>query len=200
VRSSAFVLRIHDRKVIKISSISKFYNACEIYITCYSSNKLFTRAKCIYHVYVNAQNSRSVQFMWERTCRCISDYPRAERCVWHAQCVAQAPHAYTCRTDRDLCHWLRSVHRRVYRRSVPRVRIKRVSLVWLDISRSIVRRTKIGDLSRPLIIVTFSIVNTFSSLFSLSTKATKFNISKNIVIVRLLKFYINYFYINYKNW
>lgn len=87
------------------------------------------------NVYVNAQNSRGV-FMWERTCRCISDCPRAERCVRHAQCVAQAPHAYTCRTDRDLCHWLRSVHRRVYRRSVPRVRIKRVPLVWLDISRS----------------------------------------------------------------
>jgi len=64
----------------------------------------------------------------ERACRCVSDCPRAGRCVRHAQCVARAPHAYTCRTDWDLCHWLRSVHRRVYRRStVPRVRIERTA-------------------------------------------------------------------------
>lgn len=50
----------------------------------------------------------------ERACRCVSDCPRAGRCVRHAQ-PARPPRAYTCRTDCDLCHWLRSVHRCVYR-------------------------------------------------------------------------------------
>lgn len=79
----------------------------------------------MYHVYVSASTTAAYNSC-ERACRCVSDCPRAGRCVRHAQCVARAPHAYTCRTDRDLCHWLRSVHRRVYRRStVPRVRIER---------------------------------------------------------------------------
>lgn len=62
------------------------------------------------------ERSRCVRSSCERACRCVSDCPRAGRCVRHAQCVARTPHAYTWRTDRDLCHWLRSVHRRVYRR------------------------------------------------------------------------------------
>jgi len=129
------------------------------------------------HIYVSASTACN---SCERACRCVSDCPRAGRCVRHAQCVARAPHAYTCRTNRDLCHWLRSMHRRVYRRSaVPRVRIERTrtARVRLDtIFRSIVQRTlngEIGDFSRSLIATTFS-----NNTFSLLSTETKFDISK----------------------
>lgn len=54
--------------------------------------------------------------MHESRCRCVSELSTCRALRATRPVRGSAPHAYTCRTNRDLCHWLRSAHRRaVYR-------------------------------------------------------------------------------------
>lgn len=103
----------------------------------------------------------------------------------HAQCVAQAPHAYTCRTDRDLCHWLRSVHRRVYRPFHACGSSKRAPLLRLDtISRSIRSTYRERDRRSFTPVDCHHLLDRQHVLFptySLSIKATRLDISSIII-------------------
>lgn len=63
------------------------------------------------------QRERKKERERERACRCVSELSTCRALRATRPVRGSAPHAYTCRTTRDLCHWLRSVHRRAVYRS-----------------------------------------------------------------------------------
>lgn len=143
--AGVFRLSIVDNTIRKATKISSSYNARETPVI----NSLHARTVC--NRFISARTSAT------HARELVDVYPTVHvpGVAWrHAQCVAPAPHAYTCRADRDLCHWLRSVASSRLS-AVPRVRIERTRTARHHLP--IYRRTAngIGDLSRLLIAATF---------------------------------------------